>query len=207
MAEAINAIKNQALGAISNASGLSNDALNAGLETVKNISGGGNPIETLQKAITNLSKNKNVSSNIIKGAEGAVETALEPIVENFKEGANQASQKFNEPLINDQIIQSQINILIISRNITFGIIIFWGIVIFLRKYTSFLSETQKEYIDEINLFMHTYSTVFILLIVIYLIFSIPIYGLPYLGTATDFFNKLNQAIQIILSSLGGNILG
>lgn len=202
--EAINAIKDNAINAISNASGISTDALSAGLETAKNISKGQNPIQTLQKAISNLASNKKAPQAIEKGIESGITLLGEPLVENFKTGVNEAAQKIAEPLTPDQIVQNQINILIIARNITFGIIIFWGIVIFLRNYTTFLSETQKEYIDKINFFMHTYSIVIVLLLIIWIIFAIPINGLPYLGDLMGFFNKLNQAIQIILSSFGGN---
>ena len=203
---AINAIKDHAINTISNASGLSADALNAGLETAKSISSGGNPIQTLQKAIANLANNKKAPQAIEKGLESGLTLLGEPIVENFKIGVNEAAQKIAEPLTPDQLVQNQINILIIARNITFGIIIFWGIIIFLRNYTTALSETQKEYIDKINFFMHTYSIVIVLLLIIWIIFAIPINGLPYLGDVMAFFNKLNQAIQIILSSLGGNLM-
>lgn len=202
----LNAIKNQALGAISNATGLSDDTLNAGLDTVKNIAGGENPIQTLQKAITNLANNKKSPKAIEKGVENALNILGTPIVENFQQGVNQAAQTFQQPLTSDEITKNQIYILIIARNITFGIIILWGVMIFLRNYTTFLTETQNEYIDKINKIMYTYTTVFILLLVIWILFSIPIYGLPYIGQATEFFNKLNHAIQIILTTVGGNTL-
>lgn len=202
---AINAIKDQALNTLSNATGLSNDALNAGLQGIQNVSKGQNPIQTLQKAINNLANNKKAPQAIEEGIESGINLLGQPIVENLKMGVNEAAQKIAEPLTPDQITQNQISTLILARNITFGIIIFWGIVIFLRNYTTFLSEQQNEYIDKINKFMYTYSTVVILLVLIYLIFAIPINGLPYLGDIMTFFNKLNQAIQIILSSIGGGI--
>lgn len=201
----ISIAKNLAINKASELSGQSAEKLSglayAGIEAANNPGGAvENFLGFLGKA-KDIITNPNTPSLLVEGAEQAVENITEPIVSSIENGAHIAANEFSGPLLSDETTKIIVSILIVSRNIIFFLIVSWSIILTFKNYTTFLTVQQKEYVETINTFIHNYSGIIIALVVIWLLFVIPIYGLPLLGKATNLFTKVNNVSNIILKSI------
>jgi hypothetical protein len=145
-----------------------------------------------------IAKNLKNSKTVGKGVKEGVEVVAAKVVENVGNKLNQAGQVFKTPLSPEENIQYLISVTVIIRNVLLVIIIIWGILMGIRKYSNVLPRKFVEVIDDTNDFFHAYSGIITLILVIGSILSTIIFILPYLSDGINFTTRIQDALNIIL---------